>query len=69
MVTYFNKADLVKFGNYLLSEKRTESVLSGIDELNLDPENGDYLDVAQQRLRQVSHADIENFLESIKKVD
>ena len=69
MVTYFNKADLVKFGNYLLSEKRTESVLVGIDELNLDPENGDYLDIAQQRIRQVSNGDVENFLESIKKMD
>lgn len=69
MVTYFNKKDLVNFGKYLLSEKRTESVLVGVDELNLDPENGDYLDIAQQRIRQVSHADVENFLESIKKVD
>lgn len=69
MVTYFNKKDLVNFGKYLLSEKRTESVLVGVDELNLDPENGDYLYIAQQRLRQVSHADVENFLESIKKMD
>jgi hypothetical protein len=50
MVLYFNKKDLVKFGNYLLSEKRNESV----SDLNKD---------------KVTHADVENFLETIKKVE
>jgi hypothetical protein len=50
MVTYFNKKDLVKFGNYLLSKERNESV----SDLNKD---------------KVTHADVENFLETIKKVE
>jgi hypothetical protein len=61
MVTYFNKKDLVKFGNYLLSEKRTESVLA------LHGKHDDRS--KEERLNQVYHADVENFLESIKKVD
>jgi len=32
LVTYYNKKDLVSFGNYLLSKERNESV----DELNKD---------------------------------
>jgi hypothetical protein len=45
-VTYFNKTDLVMFGEYLLSEKRQQSV----SELNKN---------------EVTHADVENFLETI----
>jgi len=61
MVLYFNKTDLVKFGNYLLSEKRTESVLA------LQGKHDDR--TKEERLKHVYHADVENFLESIKKVD
>lgn len=50
MVTYFNKKDLVKFGEYLLSEKRNKSV----SEINKN---------------KVTHADVENFLESIRKIE
>jgi len=50
MVTYFNRKDLVKFGNYLLSKERKEKV----SELNQE---------------NVTHADVENFLEAIKKID
>lgn len=55
MVTYFNKKDLIEFGNYLLSEERKES-FKAISEENLE-----------DRLSSVNHADIENFLESKKK--
>jgi len=57
MVTYFSKNDLVKFGEYLLSEKRTNSIKEGYSE----KDNISY----EERLRNVYHADIENFLESI----
>jgi len=62
MVTYFNKKDLVKFGNYLLSDERTQRIK---DNLQVDPCE-DYLN---ERLKIVYHADVENFLETIKKVD
>lgn len=55
MVTYFNKSDLVKFGEYLLSDERTELVLS-------HPEGRTIED-----LKRVSHADVENFLIKMKK--
>ena len=61
MVTYFNKADLVKFGNYLLSEERIKRVLA------LQGKHDDI--TPEERLSKVYHADVENFLESIKKVD
>lgn len=59
MVTYFNKKDLVAFGNFLFSEKR---VLS-ITENNKDLPKEDL----EAKIKQVYHSDIENFIESIKK--
>jgi hypothetical protein len=58
MVTYFNRKDLVSFGNYLLSDKRKE-LYKAI------PDSKEGL---KERLKNVSHADLENFLESIKKI-
>lgn len=61
MVTYFNKKDLVNFGKYLLSEKRTKSITD-----NYSEEDNISL---KERLLEVYHADVENFLDSIKKVE
>jgi len=57
MVVYFNKKDLIQFGNYLLSDERTELVMSR-------PQKRD--DEKRESLKLVSHADIENFLEKKK---
>lgn len=66
MVTYFNKKDLVNFGKYLLSDKRTQSIIDLAPEFKTANE---HVHNIETRLKQVSHADVENFLESIKKVD
>lgn len=61
MVTYFNKKDLVNFGQYLLSEKRTERIKEnyqeGFDNISFE-----------ERLNEVYDSDIENFLQKIKKI-
>jgi len=59
MVTYFNRKDLVNFGQYLLSEEREEKIKE-----RYNPEDNISLD---ERLREVYHSDVENFLESLKK--
>ena len=53
MVTYFNKKDLVDFGNYLLSKERKE-----LFKLHPKP-----IGSLEERLSKVHHSDIENFLE------
>jgi len=55
MVTYFNKKDLVNFGNYLLSEERKR-----LFENHPEP-----VGTLEERLSKVHHSDIENFLEKI----
>jgi hypothetical protein len=54
MVTYFNKKDLVAFGNYLLSEDRRERFKAISEE------------ALEERLSVVHHADVENFLEKTR---
>ncbi len=61
MVTYFNKKDLVMFGNYLLSEERKEKIKENYSE-------NDNIPIAE-RLSSVYHSDVENFLESIRKIE
>lgn len=53
MVTTFNKTDLVRFGEYLLSQKRTDLIIGNTKE-------GDNI-LLEERLREVYHADIENW--------
>lgn len=66
MVTYFNKKDLVEFGKFLFSDKRTQRIIDLAPEFKKASERVENIET---RLKQVSHADVENFLESIKKVD
>lgn len=64
MVTYFNKKDLVQFGEYLLSDERRklfkesykEKIRSGISPLPVE-----------ESLKLVHHSDIANWIESTKK--
>jgi hypothetical protein len=58
MVTYFNKTDLISFGNYLLSKERRELYKS-------HPEYPNDL-MLEERLSTVNHSDVENWKESLK---
>lgn len=58
MVLYFNKRDLVSFGQHLLSEERKEKFK------NHPGMRGHTL---ESRLASVNHADIENWMEGLKK--
>ena len=65
MVTYFNRKDLVSFGSYLLSEKRKALFQDSFDEMNANGiKNQPPVD---ECLKQVHHADIENWIEENKK--
>ena len=55
MATYFNKKDLVRFGKYLLSEERTQRIKESESKVPVE-----------ERLKEVYHSDIENFINSIK---
>lgn len=58
MTTTFSKADLIHFGNYLLSQERRDLYKS---HPNYEP------DRLEERLSIVNHADIENFIELCNK--
>lgn len=58
MVLYFNKRDLVKFGEYLLSEERKEL---------FKQHPGMKGHTLESRLASVNHSDIENWMEAQKK--
>lgn len=60
MVTYFNKTDLISFGEYLFSEQRRKAFKNA-------PQFPDEL-LLEERLSEVSHSDVENFIE-IKNKD
>lgn len=59
MVTYFNKKDLVSFGNYLMSEKRKRRFEELNKQLIDDSQNPPPI---EEKLNIVHHADIENWL-------
>ena len=51
MVTYFNKKDLVKFGEYLLSDERKSRIKVSSKDSSLS---------YKERSKKVYHADIKN---------
>ena len=59
MVTTYNGKDMVQFGKYFLSKKRTELITSNY-------QKGDSISL-EERLQEVYHADFENWKESKKK--
>ena len=58
MITFFEEKDLVSFGEYLLSHKRTQLILNNEDVGSFEG--------LQERLGVVYHADLENWKESQK---
>jgi len=54
MVTTFNRGDLTSFGNYLLSQERRERFQNHPHAENMPP--------LEDRLSEVNHADVENWL-------
>jgi hypothetical protein len=59
MVTYFNKKDLVEFGNYLYSEEREKSFIH----TSAQAADGIDFNTYWERLRTVTHADVCNFID------
>jgi hypothetical protein len=65
MVTYFNKKDIVDFGNWFFSEEREKSFIHTSAQASVD---GIEFNGSFERLRTVTHADIENWMESKRKL-
>lgn len=65
MVTYFNRKDLVSFGNYLLSEKRKTKVQAAFDE---KVSKGSKHPVpVEDMMKGVTHSDVENWIVEAQK--
>ncbi len=60
MVTYFNRKDLVDFGKMLLSKEREER----IDVLYKNEDHS----LIEERKRTITHNEVENWLDSKRKV-
>lgn len=60
MVTYFNKKDLIRFGEFLLSEQRNNRIKDSYQE-------GDEISL-KKRLQEVYQLDIDIFLELNRKL-
>ena len=58
MVLYFNRGDLIKFGDYLLSNQRKKSFAN-----HPDPPKGHSLEL---RLSKADKVDVDNWLETQK---
>ena len=63
MVTYFNRKDLVSFGSYLMSERRKASYIERSIEAQ---QEGREIPPAKERLKNVSHRDIQNWMNEQK---
>ena len=59
MVVYFNKKDLVSFGEYLLSDERKQSIIDHPDASTMPP--------VEERLKMVHQLDYANWLEKSGK--
>lgn len=66
MVTYFNRKDLVSFGNYLLSEKRKARFQVSYDEAIA---RGEKPITPEESMSNVWHPDICNWMDEQKTKD
>ena len=60
MVTQFNEADLISFGQYLLSEKRRKRFENSTKQ---SEKEGFNIQPTEERLKSVHHADLNNWLD------
>lgn len=63
-LTNFSREDMVSFGNYLLSDERREAYESATQEAK---ENKTPILSTEERLKDVSHADFENWMDLHKR--